>query len=162
MSDRLHDFDLTHAMFAAMGSVWWRILAFFVCCCLGHFVGVNCASAADYFGKVWTNGPQAIFDHSDFELLLVPLAWLGTLIVGCHDGWGVIQLFVLGAALLFVWLSEDRFIHGFGLAALSQPVDSFFVAVPNNLTALVVGLAVLLFLEAAVAGLYWWCWKQIE
>ena len=162
MSERQHDFDQTHAIFAALGSFWGRILVFFACCFLGHYVGLNSASAAEYFENVWTNGPRAIFDHGDLNPIMVPISWLGTLLVGCRDGWGVIQLFVLGAAVLFVWLSEDRFIHGFAIASLTQPVDSFLVAVPEGGTAVVVGLVVLVTWEAFVAGVYWLCWKRIE
>ena len=162
MSERLNDFDPTHAIFGAMGSFWWRILVFFACCFVGHFVGVNCAGAAEFFNNLWTNGPRAAFDHGGMNPLWVPLTWLGTLLVGCRDGWGLIQLVVLAVAFLFVWLSEDRFIHGFAIAALSQPVDSFLVEGTSNTTALVVGLVVLAVWEAFVAGVYWWCLKQME
>ncbi len=162
MNDRQHDFDQTHAIFAAMGSFWWRVLLFFVLCWVGHFVGANCASAGEFFRNVLSNGPKAIFEDSDLNPIWIPLSWFGTLLVGCRDGWGLLQLVALAVAFLFVWLSEDRYIHGLAIAALTQPIDTFLVVGTHSAGDFVIGLVVLLVWEAFIGFVYWWCLQQME
>ena len=162
MSDRQHDFDQTHAIFAAMGSFWWRVVLFFVLCWFGHFVGANCASAGEFFRNVWSNGPKAIFADSDLNPIWIPLSWIGTLLVGCRDGFGLLQLVALAVGFLFVWLSDDRYIHGFAIAALTQPIDTFLVTGTHNTGDFVIGLLVLLVWEAFIGFVWWWCLQQME
>ena len=162
MSDRQQDFDQTHAIFAAMGSFWWRMLVFFGLCFLGHYVGTNCASAGEFFRDVMARGPSALFQNSDLNPAWVPISWMGTLLVGCRDGFGLIQLVALAVGLLFVWLSEDRYIHGFAIAALSQPIDTFLVEGTGSTSDFIIGLVVLGVWEAFVGLAYWWCWRQME
>ncbi len=162
MSDRQDEFDQTHAIFAAMGSFWWRVALFFVLCCFGHYVGLNCASAGDLSRDVLANGPRAIFDNDDLNPVLVPVTWLGTLLVGCRDGWGLLQLVALAVAVLFVWLSEDRYIHGFAIASLTQPIDSFLVAGTDSTGDFIIGMIVLVGWEMVIGFSYWWCLQQME
>lgn len=162
MNDRLHEVDQTRAIFAALGSFWWRMAVFFLLCWLGHFVGQNCASAGEFFENVLSNGPRALFENRDLNPLTVPLSWMWTLLIGCENGYGVLQLAALAVALLFVRLSEDRFIHGFAIASLTQPIDSFLVAVPHSVGDFTVGLIVLLGWEMFLGFAYWWCLRQMD
>lgn len=162
MSDRQHEFDQTRAIFSAMGSFWWRVALFFVLCWIGHYAGANAASAAEFLRGIWSGGPQAIFADSDLNPVLVPLSWIGMLLVGCRNGVGLLQLVALAVASLFVWLSEDRYIHGFAIAALTQPIDSFLVAAPGVSGDFFVGLVILLVWETFIGFTYWWCLQQME
>ncbi len=72
------------------------------------------------------------------------------------------QLAALAVAFLFVWVSEDRYIHGFVVAALSQPIDSFLVVAPPVSGDFFVGLVILLVWETFIGFTYWWCLQQME
>ena len=163
MSGELHELDQTHAIFSAMSSFWWRVLLFFGFCMFGHYVGVNCAGAGELIRDVWSNGPTAIFHHDNFNPLFVPLSWLWALLAGCENPAGVLQLFVLGVAFLFIWLSEDRFIHGFAIALLAQPVHTLLVVgTHNGRSDFIIGVIVLVFYEAFAGFAYWWCLRQMD
>ncbi len=166
MSDRLHELDPTSAIFSALGSFWWRLLAFFACAWLAHYVGTNAYTAGGFFRDVWQNGPGAILDQERLNPILVPLGWLWALLSGCSNPLGLVQLFILATAFLFVRLSEDRFFHGFGIVLLTQPIHSFCVSLQDHGRLdgldLGIGLVILLTWETLVGGLYWWCWRQME
>ena len=163
MSGELHELDQTHAIFAAMSSFWWRILLFFAFCVFGHYVGVNCASAGELIRDVWSSGPSALFSHGDFNPVFAPLHWMWTLLTGCEHPVGVLQLFALGVAILFIWLSEDRFIHGFAIVLITQPLHSFLVTGwDNGRSDFIIGLIVVGFYEAFAGFAYWWCLRQME
>jgi hypothetical protein len=85
------------------------------------------------------------------------------LLTGCENPLGLLQLFVLGTAFLFVWLSEDRFIHGFVIALWAQPLHTFLVVGKHNDRGdFIIGLIVLGLYEAFVGFVYWWCLRQME
>ncbi len=163
MSGELHELDQTHAIFAAMSSFWWRVLLFFGFCVFGHYVGANCAGAGKLIRDVWSSGPGAIFSHDDFNPMFAPVSWLWTLLAGCENPVGVLQLFLLGAGFLFVWLSEDRFIHGFAIALLAQPLHTLLVVGRDNgRSDFIIGLIVLACYEALAGFAYWWSLRQME
>ena len=164
-NDRLHELDPTSAIFAALGSFWWRLVAFFLCCWLGHYVGINAYTAGEFFRDIWQNGPGAILEQEHLNPILVPLGWFWALLAGCTNPLGLLQFFILAVAFLFVRLSEDRFYHGFGIVLLTQPIHSFF-AFPqgHSLDGLDWGFAIVILLtwETAIGGLYWWFCRQME
>ena len=163
MSDGMERLDQTHAVFSALSSFWWRVLLFFAFCMFGHYVGVNIASAGRVLRNVWSGGLGYIYSDSDLDPFLVPVSWLWTLLVGCEHPAGLLQLFLLGAAFLFVWLSEDRFVHGFAIALLAQPLHSFLVVgTHESRDDFIIGLIVLVFYESFAGFAYWWCLRQME
>ena len=163
MSDGLEEFDQTHAVFAAMSSFWWRVLLFFALCMFGHFVGENCAGAAQLARDVWSSGPGALFANDHLNPFLVPLSWMWTLLAGCEHPAGLLQLVALATAFLFVWLSEDRFIHGFAIVLLTQPLHTLLVTGTHHGRGdFIIGLIVLAFYEIFTGFAYWWCLRQME
>jgi len=150
-------------IFAAMGSFWRRLVAFFGCCWVGHYVGVNAGTAGPFFRSIWQLGPRAILDQEQFNPILVPLSWFWTVISGCSYPLGLLQLFILATAFLIVRLSEDRYYHGFGIILLTQPIHSFLVeGGPQNGVDLSVTLVILVTWETGVGALYWWFCRQTE
>jgi hypothetical protein len=165
-NDRLHELDPTSAIFSALGSFWWRLVAFFLCCWLGHYVGINAYSAGEFFRSILLRGPSAIFNQEGLNPILVPLDWFWALLSGCSHPLGLLQLLIIATAFLIVRLCEARFYAGFALVLLAQPIHSFCVSLQDGggLDAVEWGLAlVILFTwEAAVIGLFWWFWRQME
>lgn len=163
MNDGLNELDQTHAVFSAMSSFWWRVLLFFALCMFGHFVGVNCAGAADMARNVWTGGPSALFESDSLNPAFVPVSWMWALLVGCGHPAGLLQLLALAIAFLFVWLSEDRYIHGFAIALMTQPLHSLLVEGHAHSRAdVIAGLVVLAFFEVGVGAAYWFFLRQSD
>lgn len=161
----MHEMDSTSAIFAALGSFWWRLATFFLCAFLGHYVGANAFSAGEFFREIWQNGPGIILQQNQLNPILVPLGWLWTLLSGCSHPAGLLQLLVIAVAFLIVRLSEDRFHAAFAILLFTQPVHTFLVFAQDHGIAgvdLGIGIVLLAIWEAALGGLYWWFWQQME
>jgi hypothetical protein len=165
-NDRLHELDPTSAIFSALGSFWWRLVAFFGSCWVGHYVGINAYTAGDFFRSIWQRGPRAIFDQEGLNPILVPLSWFWALLSGCAHPLGLLQLLIIATAFLIVRLSEDRFYAGFVLVLMAQPIHSFCVSLQDggqfDGMDWGVALVILFTWEAAIVGLFWWFWRQME
>jgi hypothetical protein len=166
VKDGLNDLDQTHAVFAALGSFWWRLLVFFLCFWLGHYIGLNAYTGGEFLRSVWQNGPSALFQHGDLNPIVVPLSWFWTLLSGCAHPLGMLYLFVLATAFLIVRLSEDHFMHGFLIGLLVQPLHTVFVEWRDSGALadfdLVVTVIVLVTYEVVIGGLYWWYLRQLR
>jgi hypothetical protein len=159
--ERRDRFDPTQAMFSAMSSFWWRLVSLFGLCLFGHHIGTNCAEAGEYLERLWSEGPRAILDLHNLDPIRVLFSWVGALYEGLHDGWGFLQLVALAIAFLFVWLSdEDRFVHGFAIVSITQPIESFFVDKPSNDIHFLLGLVMLIIWVGSVGFLYRWWLKR--
>ena len=167
MKDGLNELDQTHAIFAALGSFWWRLLMFFLCFWVGHYVGLNALSGGEFLRNVWQNGIGALFEKGDLNPILVPLSWFWVLIAGCGHPIGVLYLFLVGTTFLVVRLSEDHYMHAFVFALLAEPLHTVFVEGSQSSTAsggfdIAILIIVILTYEAVIGGLYWWYLRQLR
>ncbi|MDB6150017.1 MAG: hypothetical protein JWQ44_1465 [Chthoniobacter sp.] len=159
--ERLHELDSTSAIFSALGSIWWRLLSFFVLLWAGHLLGANCFTAPEFFRDVWANGFAALNGGDATELIYAPLGWLWTVISACERPIFLLWLFTLGGAFLNVWLSEDAYFHGLAIGAIGQPLHTYFAMLAEQNRdgmEIFVGLALIAIWEAAmIAGYMWFC-----
>lgn len=166
MKDGLNELDPTYAIFSALGSFWWRLLVFFLCFWLGHYVGQNAYTGGPFLRELWQDGPSALFQQDHLNPIWVPLSWFWTLLSGCASPIGILYLFVVATAFLIVRLSEDHFSHGFAIGLLVQPLDTVLMASPRSGFLggfdLAVTVIVLVTYEVVIGGLYWWWLRQRE
>jgi hypothetical protein len=165
VKDGLNELDPTHAIFSALGSFWWRLLVFFICFWLGHYVGLNALTGGEFLRNVWQNGLGALFEKGNLDPIWVPLSWFWTLIAGCSHPIGVLYLFLVGTAFLVVRLSEDHYHYAFFFALLAEPLHT--IVVENHSGAgggfdLAVLIIVLVTYEIVIGGLYWWYLRQLR
>jgi hypothetical protein len=166
VKDGLNELDQTHAIFSALGSFWWRLLIFFVCFWVGNYVGLNALTGGEFLRDVWQNGPGSAFAQSHLNPLMAALSWFGVLILGCVHPLGALYLFVVGTAFLIVRLSEDRYIHGFAIGLLLQPIHTLLVMGNQGSSGgpfdFAVMIVVLVTWELGIGAMYWWCWRQMK
>lgn len=164
MSDeRLHDFDSTSAIFAAAGSLWKRVMAFFLFSWLAHYVGSNAATAGAFFRSVWQLGPKAILEQELLNPLMVPMGWIGTLLMGCTELIGILYALFILFAFCAAFLSEDKFEWCAALILVLQPIESFIVAHGSgSLVDFSVGLVIVVTWEIGLGALYWWLRQQTD
>jgi hypothetical protein len=164
VKDGLNELDQTHAVFSALTSFWWRLLVFFVCFWIGHYVALNAATGGQFLRAVWQDGPSHAFAESHLNPILAVISWFGVLILGCENPAGALYLFVVGTAFLIVRLSEDYYFHGFAVGLLIQPIHTLLVlgfagGAPFDLA---VTMIVLVTWEVGIGALYWWWWRQMR
>lgn len=163
MKDGLNELDQTHAIFSALSSFWWRLLVFFLCFWLGHYIGLNSLTGGEFLRNVWKNGLGAMFEGGNLNPVWIPLHWFWTLIAGCSHPIGVLYLFLVATAFLVVRLSEDHYMHGFVFGLLAEPLHTVFVdgraLAGFDLTVMVIVLGTY---EVVIGGLYWWYLRQLR
>lgn len=165
MSDeRLDDFDSTSAIFGAAGSLFKRLTAFFLCSWLAHYVGNNAASAGGFLRSLWQLGPKAILEQEQFNPLLVPLGWIGALLLGCTNLAGILYLLFVVFAFCTAWLSEDKFPWCVAIILVLQPIESFLAADASSggIFDLSVGIMIVVTWEIGLGALYWWMRQRMD
>ncbi len=164
MKDGLNELDQTHAIFSALGSFWWRLLVFFGCFWLGHYVGLNALTGGEFLRNVWQNGLGALFEKGNLDPIWAPLSWFWTLIAGCSHPIGVLYLFLVGTAFLVVRLSEDHYMHAFVFALLAEPLHTIFVEHSGGTGGFDVAVLIIVLVtyEVVIGGLYWWYLRQLR
>ena len=169
MSDGFYS-DYTGAIFSGFGDGIKKILLLVSVPVFGHFVGFNCCRAPDVLSSLWAGGLAGLssfsfVDEGEF-LALMPLFWLGTLLLNLTHLPTVLYPLLLLYAWLKIWIADEEWWRGAAIILIAQPLDTWYLLCAEDhgmsrgafaLSAVIIGTY-----EAAAIGATIWYWRQRE
>ena len=163
--DGLEKLDHTHAIYAGFNSVWRRLFAFFGVALLAHFAGGNIYGAPGFINAVRTRGFSALDQLQPFDLVWLPLAWLGTLLMSFNHPWTWLYVAALAYSFLATMRGDDVPRWAIAVLIVGQPIDTFCVLqFDSHLSGTDLGIAGALlgiYTALAIGGCYAW-WRVRE
>ena len=169
MSTGFHG-DYTSAMFSAVGDSIKKVALLLTVPVLGQFVGYNCYDAPRVIAQLQAGGLSGLsassFLSGGESLAMMPLYWLGALMLSLTHLPTLLYFPVLLYAWVKLWVAEDEWWRPAAFILIVQPLDTWYVMCAEDrgmsrgdfaLTAVLLGLY-----EIAAIGAAMWYARQRE